>query len=154
MGIKTNIILGFPGETMRHVLETYGFIYRVAVSGATDLTCFPFSPYPGSELFDLLRKRGRIKVDAAYFRALSQYTDPGKAESFAENFSSRQLRFLCIAGIGLFYLLSYSVRPIRFLRLIRNVYQLNPKNKIEAAFVRVIRKRRMANRNKHVLVDV
>jgi radical SAM superfamily enzyme YgiQ (UPF0313 family) len=141
--VKANFILGFPGERLRHTLETYRFILSMSLVGIHDISVFPFSPYPGSELFEFVRQRGDVALDEEYFLSLSQYTDPRYTKSYCENLSALTLRLLCLVAMGLFYLVSYLRRPARFVQLVRNVFfKQEGKTKLESALVRVIKKRR------------
>jgi anaerobic magnesium-protoporphyrin IX monomethyl ester cyclase len=142
INVKANFILGFPGERLRHIWGTYRFILSMSLLGIQDVSVFPFSPYPGSELFAFLCRRGDVVLSEEYFLSLSQYTDPRYTKSYCENFSPLTLRLLCLAGMCLFYLFSYLRRPSRFLQLVRNVFvKKDGKTKLETALVRVLKKR-------------
>src|SRR5262249_49241749 len=67
INVKVNLIIGFPGETLREIAETFRFTVKLAIAGAHDLSIWVFSPYPGSELFDQLREQGTIRMDNAYY---------------------------------------------------------------------------------------
>jgi radical SAM superfamily enzyme YgiQ (UPF0313 family) len=140
--VKANFILGFPGERLRHVWQTYRFLLRMSLIGIQDVSVFPFSPYPGSELFEFVRRRGDVVLNEEYFLSLSQYTDPRYTKSYCENLSAFALRSLCLAAMALFYLVSYLRRPSRLVELARNVLlRKEGKTKLESALVRVIKKR-------------
>jgi radical SAM superfamily enzyme YgiQ (UPF0313 family) len=140
--VKANFILGFPGERLRHIWDTYHFIVSMSLVGIEDVSVFPFSPYPGSELFALVCRRGDVVLSEEYFLSLSQYTDPRYTRSYCENLSPLALRLLCLVGMGLFYLVSYLRRPARFVRLVRNVFvRKEGQTKLETALVRVLKKR-------------
>ena len=51
ISVKSNIIFGFPGQTLIEVLETYVFMMKAAFVGMNDVSVFSFVPYPGSQLF-------------------------------------------------------------------------------------------------------
>ena len=141
ISIKANIIIGFPDDTFWDVVQTYWFIVKMAIVGINDVVAFPFSPYPGSELFDLCLKRSLVTVDDDYFIGLSQYSDIRYTTSYNNNFTSTQLRIMCLTGMALFYTTSFLARPIRAWRLVRNVLRKSPKTKLEGAIVRVLKKR-------------
>jgi radical SAM superfamily enzyme YgiQ (UPF0313 family) len=120
---KANIILGFPGETHQEVFETLKFCIELGLLGLQDLSISPFSPYPGSELFNDLQKSGVIKeYSDEYFYSLAAYTDLSKTVSMSENISNGQLGFYRISGMFLFYSFSFLVRPWRLLFLLQNVF--------------------------------
>lgn len=142
INVKANFILGFPGERLRHVWQTYRFIAAMSMAGIQDVSVFPFSPYPGSELFEFVRQRGDVVLDEEYFLSLSQYTDPRYTRSYNERTSPLMLRLLCLLGMALFYALSYLRRPGRFVSLVRNVFfRKDGKTKLETVLVRVRKKR-------------
>ena len=111
--IKVNFIFGLPGETWKDVRQTFRFFARLAWIGVDDIACFPYSPYPGTELFDQQVERGRIVLDEAYFISLLGYTDIPNSVSYADFISSRQLAALNIAGMAFFYSVNFLFRPWR-----------------------------------------
>ncbi len=115
--IKTNFVFGFPGSSWREVGETFGFLARLAWIGVDDVNTFPFSPYPGTELFDELRAAGKLHLDREYFENLLAYNDPEHSVSFTELIGSRALSLLCGTAMVFFYGLSLSIRPQRALKL-------------------------------------
>ena len=120
---KANIILGLPGETHREALETLRFCASVALLGLHDLSITPFSPYPGTELFDQLRAEGQIpELDDDYFFSLAAYSDLTTTVSFSEHISDRALGRYRLAGIGIFYGVSYLCRPWRVVAVVRHVF--------------------------------
>jgi radical SAM superfamily enzyme YgiQ (UPF0313 family) len=142
INVKANFILGFPGERLHHVWDTYKFIMSMSLIGLQDVSVFPFSPYPGSELFEFVRKRGDVVLNEEYFLSLSQYTDPRYTKSYCENLSPLTLRLLCLIAMALFYAVSFLGRPSRFVHLVRNVFfKKEGKTKLESALVRVMKKR-------------
>ena len=144
LNVKANFILGFPAETVRHALETFGFIFRMALIGIKDVSVFPFSPYPGTELFDGLRQSGEITLNDTYFRDLSLGTAsiPGSDTSaFKRSYSLRTLRYLCLFGIALFYATSYLTRPKRFFVLVRNLINKKQESRLERALLILLARR-------------
>lgn len=119
---KANIILGFPGETHREVLQTLRFCVKVAALGLHDLSVTPFSPYPGTELFDELVAAGRLgPFDDGYFLSLLSYSDLTTTVSWSEHVGDRALGRYRVAGMALFYGVSFLCRPWRAVGVARNV---------------------------------
>jgi radical SAM superfamily enzyme YgiQ (UPF0313 family) len=118
LSIKANFVFGFPGGSWSDVRHTFAFLARLAWIGVDDVNAFPFSPYPGSELFDELVAAGKIRLDAEYFRSLLAYTDPGNSISYADFIGSRGLSALNLLAMAFFYGVSFSLRPQRALRLL------------------------------------
>ena len=63
VNIKANLMIGFPDETRRDLLDTVIFGLEAAWIGVDDIPLFPFSPYPGTALYEELR-RGRALAAA------------------------------------------------------------------------------------------
>jgi radical SAM superfamily enzyme YgiQ (UPF0313 family) len=119
---KANIILGFPGETHREVRQTLRFCVEVAALGLHDLSITPFSPYPGTELFDELAAASRVgPFDDEYFISLLSYSDLSQAVSWSDQISDRALGRYRALGMGLFYATSFLCRPWRLVQVVRNV---------------------------------
>ncbi len=142
--VKANIILGFPGETLEDVLETYRFIARVAALGIDAVSIFPFCPYPGTELYDALVATGRVRLDEAYFKSLV-YTDLSRMQSYHERFSTAQLRALVLAGNAVFLAVQAGTHPARTADLIRQLLRREQSSKLANA-VEPMRRRRAAFR--------
>jgi len=129
---KANIMIGFPGETHSDVWKTMRFIVSMARIGLHDMSVSPFSPYPGSELFDDMRRAGRIPdLSDDYFYSLASYTDLTSTVSCSEHISNRALGFYRIFGMLLFYASLYIIRPWRLFRTIRNVFGSEQESRLE-----------------------
>ncbi|MBF0626076.1 MAG: B12-binding domain-containing radical SAM protein [Magnetococcales bacterium] len=123
LNIKANIMLGFPGETHRDVWKSLGFILRMSILiGIHDVSVYPFSPYPGSALFQQLYDQGRLPeaLSDRWYLSLS-YAEFSALQSYSEHFSRRQLRIYQLLGYLAFYGTTFLARPIRIYRLIRNL---------------------------------
>ena len=144
MNIKCNIILGFPGETLGDVMHSYGFIMRMALAGAYDLSVWAFSPYPGSELFDEIAGKGTITPDDAYYDSLRSYADASRTVSHSENFSDGRLKLLRFLALCLFYATSWVRRPMRPLRMIWNVSRGRQESRAEMGLANLIRRKKLS----------
>ena len=132
INVKANIIIGFPGETHSEVLETLRFCVEMAAIGVHDMSISPFSPYPGSELFDDMRRAGRIAtLSDEYFYSLAAYTDLTTTISCSEHLSDRAVAFYRIAGMVLFYAVQYVARPWRAIRTARNIFSRHQESRLE-----------------------
>ncbi|MCC2678692.1 MAG: Radical domain protein [Pseudobdellovibrio sp.] len=120
---KANILIGFPGEKHSEIFQSFKFIVEAAATGIHDLSVYPFSPYPGTVLYEQLRAENRIpEINDDYFLTLALSTELGaKPPSFSENISTRTLGIYRFVGIGLFYATSYLMHPVRVYKLIKNV---------------------------------
>lgn len=90
---------------------TFAFLARITRAVVHDVGAFPFSPYPGSELFDQLVASGRITLDEEYFKSLLAYTDPQHRVSYSDFIGSRALSALNLSATAFFSLCSFVLRP-------------------------------------------
>ncbi|SMF71480.1 Radical SAM superfamily enzyme YgiQ, UPF0313 family [Tistlia consotensis] len=141
LGVKMNFVCGFPDDSLSDILASYKMAARAAWRGAHDVGFFPFTPYPGSALFQRLLDEGKITINDQFFFGLASYNF-SQIRSVARNFSDRQLQFLCLTGIALFYLVSFGRRPVRAWDLLLEILRSEGKTKLSAALVRMIKKRR------------
>jgi radical SAM superfamily enzyme YgiQ (UPF0313 family) len=120
LNVKTNILIGFPGETHRDVLITFWFLLKLSFYGAHDVSVSAFAPYPGSELYEQLHKAGKVDLSDAYFRKLA-YVDISSVKSYCDGLSDRALKTYLWTGFLLFYLTNYLFRPLRAVRTFSNL---------------------------------
>ena len=146
MNIKCNIMLGIPGETLGHVIQSFRFIIRMALAGAYDLSVWAFSPYPGSELFEQIRATGRLKMDDAYYDSLRSYADPSQTVSYSEHFSDGRLKMLRFVGLSLFYSVQWLRRPHRPFKIIWNLMQGRQESRAEMGLANVFRRSKLSSR--------
>lgn len=131
--IKANMILGFPGQTMKEVAESYWFIVRMAWAGVRDVAVFPFVPYPGSELFFQLVREERIVKGKNYEAFLSGnvYNEVSGMTSWSEHISNRRLKLLTVAGMAWFYGFQFLFRPWRLIGSLRRLLSNSPRTMME-----------------------
>jgi anaerobic magnesium-protoporphyrin IX monomethyl ester cyclase len=135
LNTKANIMCGFPEEQFFDLTKDLRFITKLALAGCHDLSINQFSPYPGSELFEALKKRGKVHLNEDYFRRLSFYSSMTKAYSYSEYLSSRQILTFKVVGTILFYLLSFLARPRRLLLMTKNVWDGNETTRLEKTLI-------------------
>ncbi|WP_428660060.1 B12-binding domain-containing radical SAM protein [Reyranella sp.] len=124
--VMVNIIL-FPDDTGRDVWETFKFMLRCSWAGLHDITFVPYVPYPGAELYDRLVREGRLPgLGEEYFISLLTHSDITTAKSHNPRFSARQVQWLRLAFLSLFYSSSYLFRPYRVFTNLRNVIRNTP----------------------------
>jgi len=122
--IKLHLIIGFPHETLTDCLKTIYFATYCAFRlGVSDVLISVFVPYPGSELFEKLKKEQKLKVDNNYFENLHAYMDITKQNTYCENVSGRTLMFLRFIGYALSYSIIYISRPQRIYKFLRNIFR-------------------------------
>ena len=123
--VRTNLIIGFPHETRKHVFETIRYGLYLAWKGADEVTINIFSPYPGTEIFDDLLARHRIELSDKYFLALtslnSDYTSINPL-TMNDTMGARELALYRIGFMLTNYIVGYLRYPSRIWRTIRNIW--------------------------------
>lgn len=129
---KCNIIIGFPHETRRHLMESVWFCWKLAVMGVDAAETMVFSPYPGTELFDQLRREGVIQeLDDEYFEKLSTFLDPFKTSRYCKHVGGVELAAWRIFNMASYMAISFALRPWRLARLVWNVLHNKSETVIE-----------------------
>ncbi|MBI4062705.1 MAG: B12-binding domain-containing radical SAM protein [Elusimicrobia bacterium] len=121
METKANMIFGMLGATWKDVFHSFMFIFRTAAAGLDNMTCYPFSPYPGSENFQTLLATGRIKMNNDYFKSLQNLCrnlHTKNTVSYNDRFSGKVLSLICSCAFIIFYSLNYLIRPWRIAALL------------------------------------
>ena len=125
LNVKANIILGFPEESHREVLESLLYAVKLSLVGVHDLAFWSYAPYPGSELFDKLKKEKKvIDFNKDYLDSLV-YSKLTQSKSWNDKMSARWINFYRIFGMIVFYSINYIRRPMRLVRLIKSIRGYN-----------------------------
>ncbi len=141
INVKANLMIGFPDETRRDLWQTLTFGLRAAWAGVDDLPLFPFSPYPGSALYDELVGAGAVPPPSdAYFADLS-YSDMLRTVSFSRHFGTLEMNLCRIAGMAAFHAVGYARRPWRIARSLRNFAQNRSETVVEQRVLELARRR-------------
>lgn len=136
---KVNMIIGFPFEERRDVWDTIGFCLRMAWIGVEDIPLFPYVPYPGSEMFDELRREGRVpELGNEYFASLG-FSDMKHVRTRCRNMSATEVAVYRTAGMILFILASYLRHPSRVLRTARNLVRRRNESAVEQRLDQLLR---------------
>ena len=131
---KLNFIIGFPHETLLDCMKTIGFAMYCALRfGISDILFSTFTPYPGSELFEKLKKEKKITVNDNYFKKLIVQFDFTKGDSYCENVSATTIAILRFLAFSLCYTTIYITKPKMIYKLIKNLFQrrFSPNNIFE-----------------------
>ena len=88
----------------------------------SDINFAIFVPYPGSELFEDLKKRKKVEVNDVYFNKLHAQFDFTKGDSYCENVPSIILMILRFMAFLLSYASIYIARPMRIFKLLKNIF--------------------------------
>ena len=139
INVKINIIIGFPDETHIDILMTFWSLIKFSFAGAHDVSFSVFAPYPGSELYDELVKKGKISHDDEYWQQLS-YVDISETKSYCENISSKWFLFYNWLGYFSFYVSNYIFRPIRFYKTLINLITNKHESRGEMALSLILKR--------------
>ncbi len=144
--IKVNLIIGFPDERRRNMLESLGFAVKMAWFGVDDCNIAIFTPYPGSAIYDELRATGEIPaLNDAYFDNLIVQFDFTSSKAFCRKVPAWEIAIYRFVGMASFYALTYALRPKRIMRLfnvlVRGTEQ--PANLFEQRIYDFLARRRM-----------
>lgn len=132
--VMVNIIL-FPDDTWHDVIETFKFMLRCSWLGLHDIAFVPYVPYPGAELYDRMVKDKRLPaLGEEYFISLLTHSDISSAKSHNPHFSDRQVQWIRLAFLSLFYSTSYLFRPQRVFVNLKNVICNTPTTRGERTF--------------------
>ncbi len=131
MNMSINIILGLPKEGLRDFFKTYFLVMKLALAGLQEVNVFPFTPYPGSRLFEEFVGNKKIKLNDEYFLGLFGYADLGRAVSWSGHFGPRTLSFMRLFLLFNFYAAMFISHPLRLCRLITNTLTGRPTTKLE-----------------------
>ena len=122
--VRANLIVGFPGETRRDMLETLWWGLRMAARGADEVPVFLYNPYPGSELFWGLVDEGKIVMSDEYFFSLTSLNGKylsAQSLSFNEHVHARELIVWRTVFMAMNFAVSYLFYPRRIFRTLKNV---------------------------------
>ena len=122
---RANLIIGFPNETRKQIWETILFQAKLALIGVLDAPIFIFSPYPGTDDFRLLQKRGVIAPDSElkddFFEDLG-VVGVNRKIRVCKAVSDRELKFYQLTGMLIFYGIYYLRHPVFLMKFIKNLF--------------------------------
>lgn len=147
--VKCNLIIGFPREHRRDMWATLWAAIRFAIISVDDTGIYPYSPYPGSELYDYLRETGAIgRMDRGYFESLMTFMDLKQSSNYCENVGPNEIAFYRFVGMAAFYGLSYLLHPSRILRSLNNYRQHRSDTVFEERLFAFLRRQRIERRKR------
>jgi anaerobic magnesium-protoporphyrin IX monomethyl ester cyclase len=136
INVKTNIVLGFPGQTRREVFATMRFLVSLALLGVRDTMVSLFSPYPGSETYRQLVAQGKLPApNDEYFYSLLAYHNFASGRSWTDHVRGAELAIYRILGMLLFYTVSFARRPVRVIELLWHIATRRHESPLERGVV-------------------
>jgi radical SAM superfamily enzyme YgiQ (UPF0313 family) len=142
MIVKSNTIIGFPEETHFEIWQTMLFIAQISWIGVHEATISGYVPYPGTEIYDNLRKEEIVSdFSDEYFWSLSTTSDIFNRTSFSKHLSNRSITFYSIVGLLIFYGISLIRRPQFIFKALYNVMLGRKEESRMEATIRAVFKR-------------
>jgi anaerobic magnesium-protoporphyrin IX monomethyl ester cyclase len=142
LDIKLNIMVGYPDERVRDAFRTIWFLVRASWRGATDAAPSMFSAYPGSALFEELVKHGELKMDDRYFESIVFSQSLHKFRNYSRRNSRLTMIMVVLLAYLAFYVSNYVFRPLRAVRLIKNVVAKKYQTRGEYMIGEILRRKR------------
>jgi anaerobic magnesium-protoporphyrin IX monomethyl ester cyclase len=132
---KANIIFGFPGSEWKDFFGDFIFLFKMAIVGVHDVTCFAFVPYPGSKIFNQLLDSKKIIRDDKYqlFLSYNVYNDISKMTSWCNSLRDWHIPLLTLSGMTFFYVIQFFIRPWRILTSLWRIFFGKPLTMFELA---------------------
>lgn len=140
-------VVGFPYDTPGSLIKTLGLIGRCAVAGFSEINLSTFVPVPGSQDFDDLLAQGSLTLNDTYYDNLFHWLSLGRQTSYNPRLGHGLLRTYVLAAYGLFFGLSFLMRPRRLWAELRALLTGAPD---QGKLAKVLRSRRLLKRLKTV----
>ncbi len=140
MVVKVNMMIGFPFEERKDMWETLRFCAELAENGVDDLQIYPFCPYPGTELYEELKREGVLpEMSNEYFASLT-FTEFGQSKPVCRNVPQREINAYQLIGMLLTQVVGYASHPSRVLRTFSNVARGRYDSITERTLARVVKR--------------
>ena len=143
ISVRTNLIIGFPNERRIDLYKTLYQQIKFAIMGVEDVPTYYFNAYPGTELFNMLHKEGKIVISDEYFlslASLSHYNLYPNNISYNESIGRYELYVYRMLGMIISYSLSYILRPKRILRTIKSFFTSKSESVVEQRLKDMLRR--------------
>jgi|APSaa5957512535_1039671.scaffolds.fasta_scaffold04253_4 anaerobic magnesium-protoporphyrin IX monomethyl ester cyclase len=139
LGLKTAayFIIGAPGERAGDVESTIRYAKHLARKGLDEVAFALFVPLPGSELYDVLKKQGKLPDT---WVALATTSDMAKTCSWSEYINDKQLRTFRIRAYLAFHMTKLCFHPLKAMNMIFNILRMRETLKTERVILTFIRR--------------
>lgn len=132
--VRANLIIGFPHEKRKNVWRTLRYGIKLICLGIDEVTCFLFSPYPGSELYKYLSEKKSFQLNDHYFYELASLNGDVvnmHPSTYCEHVSGRELAIYRLIYYLTCIALSYLIFPWRILRFFFSLTKKESKTVVE-----------------------
>lgn len=151
--VKVHIIMGLPEQTKQEVATNFFFMTKLAFIGVHDVSCFGYSPYPGTENYDQLVQGGQLDRDQnqkEYEEVISTnvYNCIKEMRSWSAHIPHSWMIFITIGGSAYFYLLQFIFRPLRIIQVFKNIFNNKARTTLELTLYSSLLEYRKWIRNK------
>lgn len=133
--LEVFFIIGYPGETHADHWAYLRAIVRLALMGVQSLSVMQFNPYPGSQDYERFRGAGLIDLGDDGYVYSSLFRGSGQHAGTHSAFSSRYLVAYGLFSLVLFWLVQFTVRPWRPLRMLWNLVRAREETILEQFLV-------------------
>lgn len=148
--ICTNILIGYPGQKKKQLLDTGIFCLKLAWLGVNDVLIHNFVPYSGSEFFEDIKDE-LTENDLMLGVAPSL----GYVKSYAKDIPSWLLSIFRLTFLALCLGLQYLRRPKRILKTIINIKNKTPVTYFEnLIYLKVYKEKDDFKFNKEVVIRI
>jgi len=122
INVHLNMIIGFPEDTHKDILQTLWFLVKCSWKGANDMAMAVFTPYPGSEMFIELNRQGKLNLfdDQTLIEIIESY-DLWPSKVYSQKINPFIIKLYVLLALVVFYASNYFFRPFRFFRTIKNL---------------------------------
>ena len=110
MTVGCFIVIGFPEDNKTTMKQTLALVRKLALMGMDDITVSKFTPYPCSEYFKSLQKKGRFSDELEELNNIISFFS-SKGLSYSECLTAKQTyRWMNWMYVN-FYIISFIARP-------------------------------------------
>ena len=103
LNIAVFIVIGFPHDNNKNLMENVKFIKRLAAEGVTDVSVGYYMALPGTQLFNNLFDSGKITLNKKYFSHILDSLAIVPSQKYCFNLSRLKLLYYKIYFLFTFY---------------------------------------------------
>jgi radical SAM superfamily enzyme YgiQ (UPF0313 family) len=145
LNVAAFFIAGFPEDTTADLKQTVRLARRLAWYGITDMAFGFFFPIPNTELYEQLKKEGRIELNDDFLLTpiFANEAKVSEVNNYSYHLTAKQLTRWRYWTLLNFYAVSYGTRPWRLVTTIWNSLIGKETRKMETFLIDIRRKVRV-----------